>query len=81
MIGSADVQVPLSHVLSASVSGSVVDAHILVRNRRRLDIVNVSGSFQEDDSEATSTAEDWVRGVMTAAYSGASGSRVPFDHK
>ena len=60
----------MSHVLSASVSGSVVDAHILIRNSRRSDIVHISGSFQEDDSETSSAAEDWVQGLMTAAYSG-----------
>jgi hypothetical protein len=68
---SPDVHVPLSHVLSVDVSGSVVDAHVLVRNRGHLDVVNISGNFQEDDSEASSAAKDWVQGVMTAAYSGA----------
>ncbi|KAF8478556.1 ATP-NAD kinase-like domain-containing protein [Russula ochroleuca] len=67
---SPDVHVPLSHVLSVDVSGSVVDAHVLVRNRGHLDVVNISGNFQEDDSEASSAAKDWVQGVMTAAYSG-----------
>jgi hypothetical protein len=67
---SPDVHVPLSHVLSVDVSGSVLDAHVLVRSRRHLDIVKISGKFQEDDSEASSAAKDWVQGAMTAAYSG-----------
>jgi hypothetical protein len=66
--GSPDIRVPLTHVLSVDVSGSVVDTHILVRNRHQLGLVNLSGSLQEDDAEA---AKDWVQDVMTAAYSGA----------
>jgi hypothetical protein len=52
------------------MSGSTVDAHVLVRNRHRLELVNVSGSFQGDNSEASHSAKDWVQDVMTAAYSG-----------
>jgi hypothetical protein len=69
--GSPDVHVPLTHVLSVDVSGSVVDAHILVRNRQRLNLVKFSGSLQGDGSEASTVAKDWAQDVMTAAYSGA----------
>jgi hypothetical protein len=68
--GPSLIHVPLTHVLSVNVSGSVVDAHILVRNRLCLKLVHVSGSFQGDSSEASSSANDWVKDVMTAAYSG-----------
>lgn len=68
--GSSHVHVPLTHVLSVDMSGSTVDAHVLVRNRHRLELVNVSGSFQGDNTEASSSAKDWVQDVMTAAYSG-----------
>lgn len=68
--GSSHFRVPLTHVLSVDMSGSVVDAHILVRNRHHLKLVNVSGSFQGNNSEASSSAKDWVQEVMTAAYSG-----------
>ena len=67
---SSHVHVPLTHVLSVDISGSAVNAHVLVRNRHCLELVNVSGSFQEDNSEASSSAKDWVQDVMTAAYSG-----------
>jgi hypothetical protein len=68
--GSSHVHVPLTHVLSVDMSGSAVDAHVLVRKSQRLKLVKVSGSFQGDNSEASSTAKDWVQEVMTAAYSG-----------
>jgi hypothetical protein len=68
--GSSHFRVPLTHVLSVDMSGSAVDAHILVRNRHTLKLVNVSGSFQGNNSEASSSAKDWVQEVMTAAYSG-----------
>lgn len=68
--GSYHVHVPLTHVLSVDMSGSAIDAHVLVRNRHRFKLVNVSGSFQEDDSEASSSAKDWAQDIMTAAYSG-----------
>lgn len=68
--GSSDVHVPLTHVLSVDISGSAVNAHVLVRKSGSLKLVNVSGSFQEDNSEASSSAKDWVQDVMTAAYSG-----------
>lgn len=68
--GSSHVHVPLTHVLSVDMSDSAVDAHVLVRKSQRLKLVKVSGSFQEDNSEASSTAKDWVQEVMTAAYSG-----------
>jgi len=67
---ASDVHVPLTHVLSVDISGSVVDAHVLVRMPHGLKLVNVSRSFQADNSEASSTANEWVQGVMTAAYSG-----------
>ena len=68
--GSSHVHVPLTHVLSVDMSGSAVDAHVLVRNRHCLELVKVSGSFQGDNSEASSSAKDWVQDVMAAAYSG-----------
>ncbi len=68
--GSSDVHVPLTHVLSVGISGSAVDAHVIVRKRHGLELVNVLGSFQVDNSEANSTAKNWVREVMAAAYSG-----------
>ena len=68
--GSSRVHVPLTHVLSVDMSGSTVDAHVLVRKGQCLNLVNVSGSFQGDNPEARSSAKDWVRDVMTAAYLG-----------
>jgi hypothetical protein len=74
--GSSHVHVPLTHVLSVDMTGSAVDARILVRIRHSLKLVNVSGSFQGDNSEASSSAKDWVQDVMTAAYSGLLGLRA-----
>lgn len=70
-ICSPDVQVPLSHVLSVDVSDSVVDAHVLENTRNGLNLVKLSGSFQGDNAEASSAANDWVQGAMSAAYPGA----------
>lgn len=69
-VGSSCVHVPLTHVLSVDMSGSAVDAHVLVRKGQRLKLVNVSGSFQGDNSEELSSAKDWVQDAMTAAYLG-----------
>jgi hypothetical protein len=52
------------------MSGSAVDAHVLVRKGQHLKLVNVSGSFQGDNSEELSSAKDWVQDAMTAAYLG-----------
>jgi hypothetical protein len=68
-IGSSRVHVPLTHVLSVDMSGSAVDAHVLVRKGRCLKLVNVS-AFLGDNSAERSSAKDWVQDVMTAAYSG-----------
>ena len=68
--GSSRVHAPLTHVLSVDISGSAVNAHVLVRKGHCLKLVNVSGSFQGDSTEARSSAENWVQDVMTAAYSG-----------
>jgi hypothetical protein len=68
---SLDVQVPLSHVLSVDVSDSVVDAHVLENTHSGLKLVKLSGSFQGDNAEASSAANDWVQDAMSAAYPGA----------
>jgi hypothetical protein len=70
-ICSPDVHVPLSHVLSVDVSDSVVDAYVLENTRSGLKLVKLSGSFQGDNAEESSAANDWVQGVMSAAYPGA----------
>jgi hypothetical protein len=69
-VGSSRVHVPLTHVLSVDMSGSAVDAHVLVRKGSCLKLVNVSGSILGDNSAERSSAKDWVQDVMTAAYSG-----------
>jgi len=70
-ICSPGVHVPLSHVLSVGVSDSVVDAHVLENTYNGLKLVKLSGSFQGDDAEASSAANVWVQGAMSAAYPGA----------
>jgi hypothetical protein len=66
-----DVHVPLSHVLSAGISDSVVDVHVLEKSRVGLKLVKLSGSFQGDNAQARTSANDWVQAVMSAAYTGA----------
>ena len=70
-ICSPGVHVPLSHVLSVDVSHSVVDAHVLENTHSGLKLIKLSGSFQGDNAEASSAANDWAQGVMSAAYPGA----------
>jgi hypothetical protein len=67
-LGKPKLHVPLSHVLWVSKSGLVIEVHVLRRTSWGLKLVNVSGSFQGDDS--SSAADDWVRGAMNAAYQG-----------
>jgi hypothetical protein len=69
-IGPPSVTVPLSHVLWVGVSGSVVDVHALETTHSGLKLVQFTGSFQEDNAEASSAANDWVQGAMSAAYAG-----------
>jgi hypothetical protein len=66
--GKPKIHVPLSHVIWVSKSGLVIEVHVLRRTSWGLKLVNVSGSFQGDDS--SSAADDWVRGAMNAAYKG-----------
>ncbi|KAI9509619.1 ATP-NAD kinase-like domain-containing protein [Russula earlei] len=62
------VHVPLTHVVWVGITGSIVDAHVLVTTRAGRDLVKISGSFQGDDTEANATATAWVQAVMSAAY-------------
>lgn len=65
------VYVPSSHVIWVGISGSVVDAHVLVGKPSGLELENISGSLQGDNTEPSSAAKDWVQGAMSAAYPGA----------
>jgi hypothetical protein len=67
-IGELKLDVPLSHVLWVGISGPVIDAYLLVKNRNAFKLRTVSASFQGDDPNV---ASNWVQGAMTAAYGGA----------
>ena len=71
-IDPPDVHIPLSHVLSADISDSVVDVNVLGKDPSGLKLMKLSGSFQADNAETRSSANDWVQAVMSAAYTGAS---------
>ena len=80
-IDSLDVHVPLSHVLSAGISDSVVDVNVLAKGRSGFQIVKLSESFQADNAEIRSSVNDWVQAAMSAAYTGASRAIHTIHHK
>jgi hypothetical protein len=67
-----NVHVPLSHVLSASISDTVVDVNVLEKGQSGLKLRKLSGFLQTDTAETRSSANDWVQAALSAAYTGAS---------
>jgi hypothetical protein len=72
LIDLPNVRVPLSHVLSASISDKVVDVNVLEKGHSGLKLIKLSGFLQTDNAKTRSSANDWVQAAMSAAYTGAS---------